>query len=48
MTAPVYNARQVIDIGSNQMQLIQLLIITGANHTALADRKRRLIDNRLL
>ena len=35
-------------VGSNQMQLIQLLIITCANHTALADRKRRLINNRLL
>ena len=35
-------------VGSNQMQLIQLLIITGANHATLAYRKRRLIDNRLL
>ena len=35
-------------VGSNQMQLIQLLIITCANHAALTDRKRRLIDNRLL
>ena len=35
-------------VSSNQMQLIQLLIITCANHTALTNRKRRLIDNRLL
>ena len=35
-------------VGSNQMQLIQLLVVTIANHTALTDRKRRLIDNRLL
>ena len=35
-------------VGSNQMQLIQLLIITGANHATLTDRKRRLIDNSLL